>query len=169
MTFTKVIILASMLVTYFNMVFPDDLCIGDFLLYHKEGVFNEVIDIKTASDVDHIEVYIGDGASLASRNGIGVNLYPYRADGLIHVRRPVQPFVFAQAEAWFATVKGAPYGWGDILEQANIANTLPGMDCSHFAACLAEAAGCPQFDENYPKDKITPRDFLICRESFSLK
>jgi len=150
------------------MAFPEDLCIGDILLYHKASFVNDIIDIKTSSDIDHVEVYAGDGASFASRNGIGVDLYPYRADGLTHVRRPVRPFDIEKAREWFTTVRHAPYGWGDILENADVSNQLPGMDCSHFASLLHVAAGSPQFDESYDARKITPRDFEISRESFSL-
>src|SRR5579872_6937433 len=82
------------------------------------------------------------------------------------------------ASEWFNSgVKGLPYGWSDILANG-LPNTLGssstdiaksgGVDCSHFAAALLEVAGLPQFDELFPKNKITPRDFKLSSQSINL-
>jgi hypothetical protein len=151
------------------MNFPADLCPGDILLYNTSDFTDDIIDWKTGDDVAHIEIYVGNGLSWASRNGIGVNEYPYRPQGLMYVRRPVPSFDLVKARLWFEDgVKGLPYGFGDLLETMNIKNNLAGVDCSHFAAACMEASGCHQFDVNYPKNKITPRDFKISTQSFEI-
>ena len=143
------------------MTFPDNLIVGDFCLYHTPKFTNDIIDIKTASLVDHIECYIGNGLSLASRNGIGVNVYDFRLEGLVVVRRPTLVFNRQLVMDWFETIRGAPYGWGDIIAQANIVTSLPGYDCSHFCACLADKGLLGLFADDFPRNKITPRDFLL--------
>lgn len=146
------------------MNIPTELKIGDICLYDSSSITDKVIDVKTGDDVSHIEIYAGNGQSWASRNGIGVGLYPFRPDGLKYVRRPLG-FESAEAETYFKSVNGAPYGWGDILASADISTALPGMDCSHFAANIMERGFCGQFDHNYDKRKITPRDFKLSNQS----
>jgi len=148
------------------MKFPDDLLRGDICLYRSKDITDEVIIWKEGDDVlsvAHIEIYAGGGQSWASRNGIGVGLYPFRPDGLVIVRRP--SWVFdpqGKIDAWFATVKGTEYGWADIAANAGIViSNAKGEDCSHFAAVLMETAGCPQFDLVFPRNEITPRDFKL--------
>ena len=150
------------------MKLPDDLHIGDILLYNSADLADEIIDVVSGDDVAHVEVYAGNGQSWASRNGIGVALYTFRPDGLKSVRRLVRPLDESAVEAWFKTVNGTAYGWGDILDNADIQTGLPGMDCSHFAAALLEAGGCPQFDTSYPKLKIKPRDFKLSLASYEI-
>jgi len=139
---------------------------GDILLYASPDLIDKIIEWKEGGDVAHCEGYVGNGKSWASRNGIGVNEYPFRPDGLVQVRRPDGIFDMEAASAWFNTnAKGRPYGFGDIAATVNLPDVLPGMDCSHFLSALLHAAGCPQFDSGYNKQKITPRDFQIVRES----
>lgn len=155
------------------MLFPQDLQPGDVLLYASRDVADALIEWKEADagpDVAaHVEVYFGNGMSWASRNGIGVNAYAFRPDGLHQVRRPVGRFDGDAARAWFnAGVRGLPYGWGDILASVNLAANLRGVDCSHFAAAMLEMARCAQFDPVFPKNKVTPRDFKLSREALVL-
>lgn len=157
--------LKSVLALPFNlMIFPDDLRVGDILLYTSSEFTDKVIEVKTGDDVAHIEIYAGNACSWASRNGIGVDHYPFREAGLKYVRRPLG-FDVDAATVYAGSVLGTPYGWGDIAETVDISNLLPGMDCSHFAAELLEHASCPQFDKNYDKRKITPRDFKLSNQS----
>lgn len=168
------------------MTFPEDLIAGDILLYASppsdpnliDRIVDGVIEVKEGDDVAHIEIYVGNGLSWASRNGVGVNEYPFRPDGLKYVRRVNGIFDSQAAKEWFeAGVKGMKYGFGDILASVrpdadgqsspDIA-TLNGVDCSHFAAALLETALCPQFDRSYPKNKITPRDFKLSAESLQI-
>jgi hypothetical protein len=151
------------------MNLPTDLYPGDILLYASPDFVDDVIEWKTGDDVAHVEVYVGNSLSWASRNGIGVNEYPYRSNGLMYVRRPTMSFDLTKAKVWFEDgVKGLPYGFGDILAVMDIKNNLKGIDCSHFASSLLEVAGCPQFTIEYPRNKITPRDFKIVLQSFQI-
>lgn len=136
---------------------------GDILLYASRDITDDVIEIKTGDDVAHIEIYAGSGQSWASRNGIGVNLYPFRPDGLRYVRRPIAHVDSTALSALGMTYKGAPYNWDDIAESVdvNLSNLNKGYDCSHFATVLLRGVNCAQFDISYPEDKITPRDFKI--------
>ena len=88
---------------------------GDVLLYRSRSLVGWAIRFRTWSDVEHVEVYLGEGRSVASRNGIGVGKYPLRIDGLVRVFRPVEnPDVIAGL-LWFADVDGLPYAWTDLL------------------------------------------------------
>ena len=147
------------------MNIPADLRVGDILLYDEPDIVDDVIAIKTGDDVAHIEIYAGLGQSWASRNGIGVNQYPFRAHGLMYIRRPIQPIDIRAVLVWVKPYIGSPYGFGDILASVDIVTKWNGMDCSHFAACLLEAGGAPQFDLDCDKRKIAPRDFKIVLES----
>lgn len=65
---------------------------GDILLYPPRSFFGRLIAIKTWHKIAHVEIYAGDGQSVASRDGIGVNLYPARLDDVKHVLRPAVLF-----------------------------------------------------------------------------
>src|SRR5271165_3171057 len=93
---------------------------GDFLFYGPKGMFDltsQIIMRRTAwGYAVHVEIYHGevDGEqmSTASRNGIGVNLYPLRTAQLISVRRAKHNWNYHQAFAWFQNVaKGQEYDW----------------------------------------------------------
>jgi hypothetical protein len=154
------------------MKFPDDLRVGDILLYSEKDIIDDLIKWKTSGQVAHIEIYAGVGRSWASRNGIGVGqtTYPFRSEGLAVVRRPVQFFDADKASIYFNLfLKGLPYGFGDILANLGIdASTLKGVDCSHLAALLEQASGCPMFASDTMLNTISPRDFQIVREAITI-
>ena len=148
------------------MNFPDDLKRGDTLLYFDDSLVDKIVAWKEGNPIDpvgHVEVYAGEGQSWASRNkgtDHGVNLYPFRIEGLAIVRRPVAPFdVNNVAEQWFKSIRGLPYGMADNLDDAGIEVTAGGMNCSHTAATLYHAVGNSMFDPTYPAKAITPDDF----------
>jgi cell wall-associated NlpC family hydrolase len=153
------------------MTFPVDLRAGDILLYSGGSLTDALIELKegepnfgaaAADSAAHVEIYMGNGVSYASRNGIGVNAYSFRADGLHQVRRPQGYFNEASVRAWMSKgIAGGPYGWGDILLAVDIPSDLPGVDCSHFAESALTVGGLPQFDPEYPANRITPRDFKL--------
>lgn len=178
---------------------PTDLQPGDILLYNSGDISDAIIRWKEGDpDTAHVEVYIGDGKSVASRNGIGVkDIYDFRPAGLVHVRRPGgsatcdqanraptvgegEGFDLSSAMEWFAMVKGAPYGWGDIgadaglIEKPEDAWIRPevllktGMDCSHFASLFLLAGSRGQFDPAFDARRITPRDFKLSLEAYSI-
>jgi hypothetical protein len=109
--------------------------------------------------VGHVEVYVGGGDAVASRNGLGVNEYPLRTRDLLHVLRPEQPFDLIAAMAWFRTAKGLPYGWADLLQFVGLNVNRRGIVCSPFATLFLRAGGIPVFNDE-PAEKIAPFQFL---------
>ena len=89
----------------------EELAPGDCLLYKPSSVWSYAIAIKTWNKVSHCEAYIGDGYSVASRDGLGVARYPLRLDGLVKVLTPNKAFSVGAAMAWFATVNGQGDDW----------------------------------------------------------
>jgi cell wall-associated NlpC family hydrolase len=151
------------------MNLPQDLIAGDILLYATKDLVDDVIEWKTSADVAHVELYVGDGKSWASRNGIGVNAYDFRSQGLMRVRRPKVAFNLAKAQPWFdSKEKGQPYGFGDILENAGVDVVMNGEDCSHFVKDAMEQGDAPQFDPSFSGPKTTPRDFETSFQSVQI-
>lgn len=138
---------------------------GDVLLYRPTGFFGKLIALKTWSDVSHVEVYIGDGRSVASRDGKGVGNYPFRDTELMYVLRPQAHFNLARAMNWFKTVDGQGYDWLGLLVFENLRRTgrSDKMWCSNFAARFMRA-GLPAdfhlFGTNLDADKVAPSTFL---------
>jgi len=151
------------------MIFPDDLRPGDILEYNAPDPTDALIDLGTASDVAHIEIYHGYGLSVASRNGIGVNIYQFRSDGLKYVRRPVRVFNLTLADAWFYDgIKGLPYGFAGLLEFVNVDIPCKGLICSTLADLYLKAGMCPMFADDFPAGKASPRDFKLTREAATI-
>lgn len=145
---------------------------GDVLLYYDDILIDALIGFRTWSDVAHVEVYLGNGLSAASRNGIGVNVYPLRLLGLKYVRRPVETFNTEKAFTFARQMSGTPYGWLDLTE---FYGGLPkwamrllrkvfkkvGLICSQFGDLILRASDVQAFSEDYPAGKVSPRDFLV--------
>lgn len=119
---------------------------GDVLLYKPQGIFGWIIRVKTWHSVSHCEVYTGDGFSVASRDGLGVNKYPWRNTELAAVCRPVQPFDLFKALVWFQKQKGTPYGWMDLLQFAGLNVDSKGIVCSPFVTRFLRAGGLDPFN-----------------------
>jgi len=136
--------------------FPD-LQPGDVLLYGGRGFIDQAIQFRTWSDVSHVEIYAGICMSIASRNGIGVGRYLFRADGLRYVLRPIAftQQQFAQGMAWFATVNRQPYNWGDLLR-------FIALMCAQKAS---SARNSPQLFLLRPKRPFSP--WIILRATFA--
>lgn len=133
---------------------------GDVLLYNGSGLYSWIIRIKTWHATSHVEVYVGDGQSVASRDGIGVGLYTSRSDGLTHVLRPTVPFQYKAAMDWFYRhANKQPYGWLDLLAFVGMTRDHPGMVCSDFATQFLRAGGVPVFNQE-PSRQIAPFQFL---------
>lgn len=132
---------------------------GDVLLYNGSGLYSWIIRIKTWHAVSHVEVYIGDGQSVASRDGLGVGEYPLRED-YTHVLRPSVPFQRRAAMYWFRRrANGQPYGWLDLLAFVGMTRDHPGMVCSDFATQFLREGGVPVFNRE-PSRQIAPFQFL---------
>lgn len=107
---------------------------GDCLLYRPSGIFGWVIRLKTWHRISHVEVYVGNGLSSASRDGIGVNLYPLRTDHLAYVLRPNFSFDPVKARAFTRLWAGTPYGWLDLLDFTGLIKIdKRGIVCSPWA------------------------------------
>lgn len=133
---------------------------GDCLLYKPRGLFGRIIAVKTWHSIAHVELYRGDGYSLASRDGVGVGRYPVRASDLAMVMRPEDPLDFAKGDAWFETVKGQPYGWLDLLAFVGLSTDGRGMVCSPFVAEYYHQCGLDAFNGEEPR-KIAPFQFAL--------
>jgi hypothetical protein len=147
---------------------------GDVLLYNDSSLIDRLICFRTWSDVAHVEVYLGNGLSSASRNGVGVNVYPLRLLGLRYIRRPLTDFNTPDAYQFARENAGLPYGWLDL---AQFYGGLPrwferllrwvfriprkGAICSQWADLQLRAGKVVAFSEDYPAGKVSPRDFLV--------
>ena len=136
------------------------------MLYGGTDFVSRAIQFRTWSDVAHIEVYAGGVHSLASRNGIGVGKYLFRAKGLRYVLRnpAMTPEKFAQGLEWFKTVNGQPYAWGDLLRFYGLNVNAKGMICSQFGANFFAACSAPLFSKDYPAGEVCPSDNLVTRD-----
>lgn len=138
-----------------------DLRPGDVLLYKGKGLFSLLIRIKSWHPQTHVEVYIGNGRSAASRDGKGVAIYPVRLDDLAHVLRPDVPFDRAAAMRWFAAeANGLPYGWADLLVFVGLNINHRGVVCSAFATQFLRAGGVAIFN-NELAERVAPFQFLL--------
>jgi hypothetical protein len=142
---------------------------GDTLLYGKSDFFGVLTSLVTFSPAVHVEKYEGNGMSLASRNGIGVNRYPFRIEQLIAVLRPNQPINMAAVTKWFEQpynpftcegVHGRYYGWWDLLRFRDIKVPTNGWICSQFASMADDAGGLKSFAKDYYRGDLDPGEFF---------
>lgn len=137
---------------------------GDCLLYNTPGDFVDwAIRVKTWSIAAHVECCVGNGQSVASR-ATGVNIFPYRPEGLVAILRPSQPFDLAKALAWFnASAKGQRYDWKGLLCFALAVHqgSKDKMFCSEFATRFYRAGGLNAVNANWDADKVAPGSFLM--------
>ena len=144
------------------MTLPVELRPGDVCLYRRKGLFGWIISIVSNSTIVHVEIYDGHGYSVASRDRIGVNRYPFRRSELAYVLRPNRLFNHPRATRWFLAEEGAPYGWMDLLNFALPSVTLDtaGFFCSEFAIEYLRH-GDIELGNREPAVKISPRDFRL--------
>lgn len=143
---------------------PSILQWADMLLYFEEDVVDLVIAEKTGKRVGHVERYVGAGRSWASRNGVGVNIYPLRLDGLVCVRRPIGVLDSAKATDWFKNVAmGQKYDFKGLLAFTSFVKSgTPGdMFCSEFSVNLDRAAGFDPLNPSQAAVDTSPRDLWI--------
>ena len=147
---------------------------GDVLLYRPTGIFGWVIATKTWHQVGHCEIYLGAGVSVASRDGLGVGIYPLRTADLATVCReaprtcayggethtfPLR-FDLAKALAWYRIQPAQPYGWLDLLQFVGLNIDSKGIVCSPFATEFLRAGGLDPFNHE-PSLKIAPFQFRL--------
>lgn len=149
------------------MIDPSKLIAGDCLLYKRTPFrrsplgwfFGLVINVKTWSRFSHVEVYDGDGKSLASRDGKGVGRYKLRMEELAEVRRPTAlNFCHETGSRWFNSVEGQKYDWLGLLcfTLAVRQGARDKMFCSEFATRFYRKSGLELFNPDDDADKIAP-------------
>jgi hypothetical protein len=140
---------------------------GDVLLYSATGLYGRIIAIKTWHTVAHVECYVGNGQSVASRNGIGTGRYPLRLTDLWTLCRPRQPFDCAKALTWFTAQPHRPYGWIDLLQFIGVDVHRPGIVCSPFVTEFLRAGDLDPFNGE-DADKVAPFEFALSPVFFNL-
>jgi hypothetical protein len=138
---------------------------GDTLLYYERSLVDWIIGVKTSGRVGHIEIYTGEGMSVASRNGIGVNRYALRLDGLVAVRRPFPHVNLTAAENWFErSARGQGYDFLGLLSfwLAVKRGSPDRMFCSEFALRFYRKAFFQPFNPDQDADRTSPFDFWKC-------
>jgi len=153
---------------------PEDLLPGDILLYKPGSLLGWLIALKTWERVCHVEVFAGRAnsglpESYASRDGIGVDRYPFRHKGLVKVLRAhpreewqTQPFNHELARRYFRQVRYQKYDWKGLLV-FTLAVKQGAHDrqfCSEFARNLLHAGGVEAFNQSFPSDQVAPATFL---------
>lgn len=149
------------------MEFPGDLQAGDILLYHGQTLFNRITDLKTGGLTDHVEVYHGNGLSVAARPE-GFNVYDLQTEGLAKVRRPTAPFIRIYADTWLQPLRGIPYDTPGLFQFFNVDASNNGLICSVGAALYEKMGHVLLFADDYPLVKISPRDFELTREALTV-
>ena len=139
---------------------------GDCLLYAPKGFFGWVISIKTWHAIAHCECYVGNGLSVASRDGIGVGQYDWRRSELKYVLRPNQPFDLPAALQRFDSEwRGQGYDWLGLLRfgwraPVSAFRFQNKQFCSEFLARFYRAGGLDPFNRA-DADSIAPFQFLL--------
>lgn len=131
---------------------------GDVLLYTPKGIYGWIIRFHTGHPVGHVETYIGNGRSVASRDGKGTGNYEVRIDGLVTICRPRLPFDLERGLGWLQRTGHRPYGWLDLLQFIDINIDGKGIVCSPFVTEFARACGYDPFNGE-PANKIMPFQF----------
>lgn len=145
---------------------------GDALLYYGKALppdpvtradfVDWSIAVKTGYWLSHIEVYVGAGLSVASRNGIGVNRYPLRLEGLVCVRRPVGIADVDSATKWFINeASGQGYDFKGLLcfWMAVRQGSRKKQFCSEFALRWYRHAGIQPLNPKVDADRTAPCEF----------
>jgi hypothetical protein len=143
---------------------PPELFPGDHLIYTAFNPVDIGIMVKTGSWGCHIEIYIGNGLSVASRNGKGIDQYALRTDGLSCVLRPRLPFDIERGMYWFCRLHPyeKAYAWRELGNFFLPFGTVKcrGMICSVFAAHFDHHSGYHPFNIDWNPNKISPADYL---------
>jgi hypothetical protein len=139
---------------------------GDCLLYRPKGIFGWVIAMKTWHKIGHVEIYVGSRQSVASRDGIGVGLFSWRASELCAVLRPNKNFQMLPAlDIFNRKYRGQGY---DVMGLFRFEMRAP-VDkvrfnnkqfCSEFATRFYRAGLLDPFNGE-DADAIAPFQFLL--------
>jgi hypothetical protein len=153
-------------------------------------MFGRLIAAKTWHNISHVEVYAGNAwwqqkwqpavaglngqrvaqsfngrASFASRDGVGVDVYPLRTTELAYVLRPVvcagnaETFDLRAGLRWFVTVQGQKYDWLGLTRFVKAQGSTKPKDkmfCSAFWLRFMRACGFNPFHTRIDADSIAP-------------
>ncbi len=143
---------------------------GDNLLYKPKGFYGHLIAMKTWHNIAHCECYVGNGQSVASRDGIGVGLYPLREAQLAYILRPQDPILLALAMDKFRRVyqgQGYDYmgllrfAWRAPISKIRFENK---QFCSEFLTRFDRDMGLTELFNGEDADAIAPFQFLLAPE-----
>lgn len=144
------------------MIGPEELQVGDVLLYSPSDWIGWVIAVKTWTLLSHSEVYCGKGMVYAARSG-GVDLYKERLDKYLRfVRRPLMPAgKNFDADAAFEAVRqslGAPYEFSALASffMPWLHRHRATMICSSRVTFYLRAGGCEPFNPEVDADDVSP-------------
>jgi hypothetical protein len=143
---------------------------GDCLIYRPTGFFGWAIAVKTWHRWSHVEaVEVPGKTAVASRDGKGVNRYPFRQSELGMVVRPGPAFTFAKAMAYFETVQGQPYDFWGLMSfyRTKAAKTNGRQFCSEFLTNFYRAGGCNPF-HGEPAEVIPPYYFATLADEVQI-
>ena len=150
-----------------KIIDPSILNHGDALIFSRKGVFDTIIRIKTWSPATHVEIYIGNGKTVAARNGIGCAVYPVDLNGLYCVLRPkLKSFDLVKAMAAFsANEDGRPYGWLALFSFCLLDLHDKGRFCSELATIFWRDGGFDAFNRWIKAEIVAPGDLLYIHHS----
>ena len=146
------------------MTANQDLFPGDALIYQSSPLnpIDFIISRKTWMNAVHVEIYIGEGRTVAARFS-GVKVYDLRNDWKLGgVLFPVPDFDLSRALAWFyAKANGQGY---DVMGlsgfyQTHFHSNPRRMFCSEFATRFYRSGGHQPFNEECDADRISPAQF----------
>lgn len=142
---------------------PTNLRPGMLLLYEASSVFGYAIALFSGSRISHVEMYKGDGKSWASRDGLGVGVYPFRSENLALVLESPVPLNLAHIAQGFAAKAGHTYDYATILKFITFGWTESRTDaevCSELITYLLRTGGLTAlFGIKEPED-VKPADFV---------
>jgi hypothetical protein len=148
----------------------DGLRAGDCLFYGGWDIENLVVGLKTWSRATHIEVFVGNGFSMASRPGTGCHIYPLRKQGIRYILRPAGKLDLENGMAFFhSNMEGLAYGYTDLTQFLpaldwcfkKLGFKVHGIICSQAGDEFYRACAFRAFNTNYPAGMVVPRDFLV--------
>ncbi len=153
---------------------------GDLLLYRNTwSLIGFFIRVKTWSDVNHVEVYIGDGHVVAARAG-GCRIYPVTLDHLHYVWRP-RSDVPGQAAVnltasmdwffngamicgrWMPPANGTAYDYWGLFRfflTPGVKQSVNKNFCSELGVRWLRAGGFHPFPEPIDADRVWPGGFI---------
>jgi hypothetical protein len=136
---------------------------GDTLLYFSHSLIDWCIALKTWTKVAHVEIYAGNKTSYASRNGIGVNQFSFRPDGLAAVLRDRDIGDWESGVAFFKKCQGQKYDWKGLLcfTLAVHQGALDKQFCSEFWTRFKRAEQLEPFNKEWDADRVPPSFCLV--------